>query len=174
MRNRRTCACSCASGAAPALARYSASNRVTCPSVPTSGIRRSGRVVGRVNHRDALGPHLGHQPGELGDSPGEGAALAGYLPLGDDKIRQAQLTTEVVNNAGIILRRDGPESFRMDLSDDLVTMVDIARLAEVKLPMSRSCSWRQRSRIGLTVERSRETISRTVSFLAPPTGHVSV
>jgi uncharacterized LabA/DUF88 family protein len=29
----------------------------------------------------------------------------GYLPLGDDKIRQAQLPTEVVNNAGIILRR---------------------------------------------------------------------
>jgi uncharacterized LabA/DUF88 family protein len=32
-------------------------------------------------------------------------AVDGYLPLGDDKIRQAQLPTEVVNNAGITLRR---------------------------------------------------------------------
>ncbi len=32
-------------------------------------------------------------------------AVDGYLPLGDDKIRQAQLPTEVVNNAGIILHR---------------------------------------------------------------------
>jgi uncharacterized LabA/DUF88 family protein len=32
-------------------------------------------------------------------------AVDGYLPLGDDKVRQAQLPTEVVNNAGITLRR---------------------------------------------------------------------
>ena len=32
-------------------------------------------------------------------------AVDGYLPLGDDKIRQAQLPTEVVNNAGITLHR---------------------------------------------------------------------
>lgn len=32
-------------------------------------------------------------------------AVDGYLPLGDDKIRQAQLPTEVVNSAGITLRR---------------------------------------------------------------------
>ncbi|MGH3777248.1 MAG: NYN domain-containing protein [Pseudonocardiaceae bacterium] len=32
-------------------------------------------------------------------------AVDGYLSIGDDKIRQAQLPTEVVNNAGITLRR---------------------------------------------------------------------
>ncbi|MGH3908359.1 MAG: NYN domain-containing protein [Pseudonocardiaceae bacterium] len=32
-------------------------------------------------------------------------AVDGYLPLGDDKIRQAQLPTEVVSNAGITLCR---------------------------------------------------------------------
>lgn len=32
-------------------------------------------------------------------------AVDGYLPLGDDKIRQAQLPTEVVNKAGITLHR---------------------------------------------------------------------
>lgn len=32
-------------------------------------------------------------------------AVDGYLPIGDDKIRKAQLPPEVVNNAGITLRR---------------------------------------------------------------------
>ena len=52
-------------------ARYSATSSVTWPSVPLLGHPHVGQLVVRVDHRDALGPHLGDQAGRSADPPGD-------------------------------------------------------------------------------------------------------